>query len=329
MAGIAVDQLLADTIVWDNHACMPLRAGDDSFLPQLERYRKSGFDVVSLNIGFDPVEWQNSFSMLSFFRHWIGQNSDKYMLVNSFSDIRQAKQSERLAILFDLEGGAALNGDINMVELFYALGVRWMLIAYNKNNLLGGGCMDQDTGLTDFGRQVIDEMNRVGMVLCCSHTGHRTAMEAIEYSNSPVIFSHSNAASVWQHPRNIGDDVIRACAETGGVIGINGLGPFLGNNDISTENFVRHVDYIVQLVGPEHVGISLDYTFDQEELSEYIVKHPDVFPPEQGYSEGIKMIPPEQLMDIMNVLRNLGYSDSDLCLIAGENHMHIAQAVWK
>lgn len=329
MTQISVERLLADSVVWDNHGCMPLRPEDERFLPQLERYRKSGFDMITLNVGFDTIDWQNSFSMLSLFRRWLGQNSDKYIQVNSVTDIRLAKKTGRLGVCFDLEGGMALNGDINMVQLFYDLGVRWMLMAYNNNNILGGGCQDEDTGLTEFGRQVIDEMNRVGMVVCCSHTGYRSAMEAMEHSKSPVIFSHSNPKSLWRHPRNIGDDMIRACAEADGVIGINGLGTFLGNNDISIENYVRHVDYIVQLVGPRHVGIALDYVFDQEELAEYIKEHPDVFPPEKGYSAGLEMVPPEQLTGIITALRKRGYSDADLRLIAGENHLRIAQKVWK
>ncbi|PCI32479.1 MAG: membrane dipeptidase [Alphaproteobacteria bacterium] len=329
MTQTSLEKVIADTVVWDNHGCMPLRPGDETFLPQLERYRTSGFDVVTLNVGFDALPWENSLRMLAQFRSWIGRHSDKFHLVGSASDIREAKKNGRLGICFDLEGGNALNGDLSMVEMFYHLGVRWMLIAYNKNNLLGGGCQDDDPGLTDFGREVIIEMNRVGMVVCCSHTGQRSAMEALEQSDSPVIFSHSNPAAIWPHPRNISDQMIRACAETGGVIGINGVGPFLGNNDIRSETFVRHIDHIVQLVGPRHVGLAFDYVFDHQELTDYIEQHPDLFPPEDGYAGGMNIVRPEQLMDIMAGLQKLGYSDSDLRNIAGENHLRIAQTVWK
>jgi len=308
---------------------MPLRPGDDSFLPQLNRYHRSGFDVVTLNVGFDGVYWENSPRMLALFRGWIDRNKDKYRLACSVSDIRQAKESGQLAICFDLEGGNALNGDINMVALYYALGVRWMLMAYNKNNLLGGGCLDRDNGLTDFGGRVIDEMNHVGMVVCCSHTGQRTAMEVMERSKDPVIFSHSNPCGLWDHPRNISDNMIRACAETDGVIGLNGIGPFLGANDNSAATFIRHVDYVVQMVGPRHVGLALDYAFDQKELSEYINRNSDLFPPEDGFTSGMKMMAPEQLGDILKGLGDLGYSDDDLRAIAGLNHLRIAETVWK
>ena len=325
----SIENLLSDTTVWDNHACMPLRPEDDSFLPQLERYRQAGFNAVTLNIGFDSYPWQNSVSMLAQFRRWIRRHSDTYMLATSVSDIQQAKQLGRLAICFNIEGGNALNGDLNMIELFYDLGVRWMLIAYNKNNLLGGGCREGDPGLTTFGRQVIDEMARVGMVVCCSHTGHRTAMDVMEHASQPVIFSHSNPAGILPHPRNISDDLIRACANTDGVIGINGIGLFLGDNDISTETFVRHVDYVVQMVGPRHVGLALDYAFDDEELSDYVAANPDLFPTDGPYADGLKMVPPEQLMDIMSALQKLGYSDAALRAIAGGNHTRIAETVWK
>lgn len=325
----SIGDVFENSIVWDNHGCMPLRPEDVSFLPQLERYRLSGFDVVTLNVGFDAVPWENSLRMLATFRNWIRENSDRYMLATSVSAIKQAKETGRLAICFDLEGGNALNGDLNMVELFYDLGVRWMLMAYNKNNLLGGGCQDDDQGLTTFGRQVIQEMNRVGMVACCSHTGYKTAMEVMECSTSPVIFSHSNPQGLWDHSRNIPDDLIEACAHSGGVVGLNGIGPFLGPNANSIGTFAGHVDYVVQKIGPRHVGLALDYTFDEEELADYLNKNPALFPAEKGYLADMKMVPPESFRDIMIALRQLGYSDDDLRAIAGGNHMRIAQTVWK
>ena len=132
-----------------------------------------------------------------------------------------------MAVTFDLEGMNALDGSVDMVSLYYALGVRQMLVAYNRNNQAGGGCHDTDAGLTAFGRAVISEMNRVGMLIDCSHCSYRTSMEAMELSRAPVIFSHSNARALHDHERNIRDEQARACAATGGVIGIVGLDAFL------------------------------------------------------------------------------------------------------
>lgn len=216
-----------------------------------------------------------------------------------------------------------------MVELYYDLDVRWMLIAYNKNNALGGGCQDDDQGLTEFGRRVVREMERVGMVVCCSHTGYRTTMELMELATNPVIFSHSNPFGVKEHPRNISDEVIRACAETGGVIGINGIGDFLDEDDDRTETIVKHIGYVVQLVGPQHVGIGIDYVFDKQELDDYIKANPETFPPELGYYLGRKMVRPEQIPEIAESLIRMGYSDEDLQLIVRQNHLRIAKQIWK
>jgi len=309
---------------------MPLRHDDESFLPQLARYRDSGIDIASLNVGFDALPWENTVHMIAQFRRWIDLHNDHYQLVYSVEDIQQARNSGRLGICFDIEGGNSLNADAGLVQMYYDLGVRWMLMAYNQNNLLGGGCMDDDCGLTDFGREVISEMQRVGMVVCCSHAGPRTASDILELVEQPVIFSHSNPLAIWQHRRNISDDLIRACAESGGVIGLNGIGVFLGRNDNRTETFVRHLDYVVQLVCSQHVGLGLDFVFDDDEVAGYIKKFPHVFPAEEGVEgEPARSVGPEQLENIVSALLNLGYSDNDLRAILGGNHLRVAMAVWK
>ncbi len=322
-------KLINNNLVWDNHGCMPLRGHDTAFLPELKRYRDAGFNVVSLNAGFDAAPWENTLLVMANFRHWIKQHSDDYLLIETVDDIKRATRESRLGIFFDLEGGCALADQLSMVELYYDLGVRWMLIAYNQNNSLGGGCQDEDSGLTDFGRQVMDEMARVGMVTCCSHTGYRTVMEVMEYASNPVIFSHSNPRSLWEHKRNIPDDAIEACARTDGVICINGIGMFLGENDTRTETITRHIDHVVQKVGADHVGIGLDYVFDMEELDEYVKQHPEMFPPEGGYTEGVQFVQPEQTPEMVDAMLALGYSDTDIVNILGGNLLRVAEQVWK
>jgi membrane dipeptidase len=319
---------MGDLLIWDNHGCLPLTPYDTSFLPQLQRYRTAGVDVVSLNIGMDTTPWADCLLMLAQFRAWIKRHSNDYVLVERVADIERSKSEGKLAVSFDLEGGRVLNGQIDMLQLYYDLGVRWMLIAYNLNNELGGGCQDHDGGLTDFGRQVIREMERIGMVVCCSHTGYRTAMEVIERATKPVIFSHSNPLSVWSHKRNIRDELIRACAQTDGVIGVNGVGVFLDANEARTESVVRHIDYVAQLVGPRHVGLGLDYVFDQIGLNASVGKKPDVFPADQGYASEVRFVEPERIPEIVESLKDRGYDGEDLAGVLGGNHLRIAQTVW-
>ena len=326
--------LIGRTIVWDNHSCMPLRPGDTSFLPQLERVRQTGIDVISLNVSFDVVHPHEAFPMLATFRHWIGRHPEHYVLADTIADIERAKAAGKLAVVFDIEGGNAVAEHPGLVELFYRLGVRWMLFAYNMNNKLGGGCMDEDTGLTDYGREIIDEMERVGMVLCCTHVGHRTAREAMEYARNPVIFSHSNPSAVYAHVRNIPDDLMRMCAAKGGVVNINGVGMFLGMDgegkfDNSTETIVRHIDYAVELIGPHHVGLGLDYVFDVSELEEFLQKHPEKFPADARKPGGYRQVEPERFPVIAEALLKKGYRESDVQGILGHNNLRVARQVWK
>ncbi len=315
-------------VVWDNHLCMPLRC-DDEFLPDLERCRASGLDVVSLNVGFGEDSIENHIRVLAYFRAWILKHSDKYVIPRTVADIRAARAAGKLSVVFDIEGMRAVDDEPALVGLYYDLGVKWMLIAYNLNNKAGGGCQDEDSGLTDLGRRIIDEMERVGMVVCCSHTGYRTARDVLEHATKPVLFSHSNPLALVDHPRNIPDDLMDKCAATGGVVGINGVGKFLGDLGAGTETIVRHLDYAVNRIGVDHVGLSLDYCFDERELEDYIKAHPELFPPDKGYTDGITIAKPEQYPEITDALLALGYADGDVAKILGLNFLRVAEQVWR
>jgi membrane dipeptidase len=267
--------------------------------------------------------------MIAALRHWILARPQEYLLLLEPDDIERARATGRLAVGFDIEGANAVGDQLSLIQLYYDLGVRWMLMAYNTSNRAGGGCQDDDGGLTAFGRSIVEEMERVGMLLCLSHTGHRTVREVLAVATQPLIFSHSNCSALHPHPRNIPDDLIRACAATGGVVGINGVGIFLGHNDISSETFARHVDHVVQLVGPAHVSIALDYVFDASELDAYIEKMKGTFPPGLGYEMGARFVPPEQLEDIVATLQRWGYSDTNLAALLGGNLLRLARQVWK
>lgn len=319
--------LVGGTVIWDNHACMPLRTDDLSYLTQLHRVRSAGVNILSLNIAFGKQGKDEALTVLAGFRSWLQDHTDEYLLIGSVKDIETALASERLGICFDIEGMEALDHQVSNVGTFYDLGVRWMLAAYNEPGAGGGGCMASDHGLTMFGRDVIAEMNRVGMVICASHCGYRTAREMIDTSADPVIFSHSNPRALWDHPRNIPDDLMKACAARGGVIGINGFGPFLGNNDASTARYVAHLEYALDLVGEDHLGIALDYVFDQAELDAYMTTNPQIFPP-QFYTRGAQMLEPWRLAEVASMLTARGHSTATLRKIFGMNHLRIAKLIW-
>lgn len=311
-------------LVWDTHACFPLKPNAN--LSELKRYRDSGVDFVSLNIGMDMDLFENILQILAGYRSFIRSHPDEYVLALTVSDILDAKQSGKLAIAFDLEGSEMLLGNIDLISLYYDLGVRQMLLAYNKDNRASGGCVEGNIGLTEFGKDVVREMNRVGMVVDATHMGYRATMEVFDLSTKPVIFSHSNPTALRTHVRNITDEQIKACAKTGGVVGINGIGDFLGGTQ--SEKVVEHIEYVMNLVGPEHVGIGLDYVVDKQELIDYVTFHPDIFPPDK-MKNVLSFVEPEQLPEITEILRRKGYSEQLIRGILGGNFLRVAKAVWK
>jgi membrane dipeptidase len=167
------------------------------------------------------------------------------------------------------------------------------------------------------------------MVLCLSHTGSRTVAEALDYHQGPVIFSHSNPGSVWAHPRNISDELMRACAKKGGVVGLNGIGIFLGGGGHVLRNFLRHLHYAIDLVGPEHVGLGLDYVFDVSEHEDLLRRLPQLIPAGMDLPAALAMLQPEALGEITEDLARVNLTDAQIKCILGENWMRVASQVWR
>lgn len=321
-------RLYAKALVWDDHSGFDPHGGAD--LGNLDIWRKAGIHYLSMNVGYDVFDWQATIRTLAKARAWLQTHPRKFALARTVADIKRAKRQGKLAVAFDLEGMNALNGDVNMVNVYYELGVRQMLFAYNLNNLAGGGCHDGNAGLTSFGRAVIKEMNRVGMLVDCSHTSYRTTLEAMETSAAPVIFSHSCAKAVHDHGRNIVDEQIKACARTGGVIGVNGVSMFLGENDTRSSTFVDHIAHMADLVGAEHVGIALDYAFDADKVDDLVDGNSAYWPESAGYGRHpTSYVPPKQLREITETMVRRGFKDREILGILGGNFARVADEVWK
>lgn len=314
------------SVVWDNHTCLPLRQ-DERFMEGLYRHLRSGATVVSVNVSMSARHWDDVTALLGFFRSWLTERPEHFVLVRDAKDVVAAKSSGRLGVCFDVEGMDPVVDCPDRVQSLYELGVRWMLIAYNRANGAGGGCLEEDRGLTVRGREIIAHMERVGMVLCLSHTGERTARDALECCVNPPIFSHSNPAGDHAHPRNISDALIKACAARGGVIGISGFGAFLGarRSDL-IERFVAQTLYVVGLVGPSAVGLGLDYVFDTKAMEQNIRANPERYPTD--LSASIPMVPPEALHQIADGLLRKGLSGDDVAGIMGGNWLRVASRVW-
>src|SRR5471030_2567037 len=153
-------------LVWDAHSCVPLKP--EFGLAMLSQHRRAGVDYVSINVGYDPIPWPHSLRVLAGFRAWVLQHPEEFQLVETIADVHAAKRDGRLGVSFDLEGALAFDGDLDMIALYHRLGVRQAHLAYNRNNPVAGGCHDEDIPLTAFGRRVVGEINRLGILMDCS-----------------------------------------------------------------------------------------------------------------------------------------------------------------
>ena len=320
--------LIDEALVWD--MLLPWMAGwgDDE---TLLRFKDAGVDFISLTVNDFPGSIAGSLHRLSEVRANIRERSDQMAQVYSVADIRAAKKAGKLALAFHFQETNPLEGDIEMVQTYYDLGVRHMLMAYNTKNQVGDGCAEAtDAGLSRYGVHVIEEMNRVGMLVDGAHCGYRTSMEAMEVSTAPFIFSHCLASGVYRHYRNIRDDQIKACAKTGGIIGLNGVGQFVEESGASPEGMFRHIDYMANLVGPEHLGLGVDFVKDTEEALVWLTANPDGWPLNEGKPHPVQtFIQPEQLVEVVDLLLERQYSDADVRGILGENYARVAEQVWK
>lgn len=207
--------------------------------------------------------WEDTLETMDAIGRWhdfAEQNSDLILLARTTADIEHAYQTGRTAILLGTQNSSPIADRVRFVELFRDMGLRVMQLTYNNQNAIGGSCYEpEDSGLTRFGRQVIAEMNRVGMLIDISHVGERTGLEAAEASTAPIAITHANASSLVPHLRNKNDALIRAVSERGGMIGIPTYPKICGEYfSASLERWCELIRRTIDIAGIDHVGIGTD-----------------------------------------------------------------------
>ncbi|MGI5217588.1 dipeptidase [Nocardia sp. CA-290969] len=313
-------------LLWDQHACLPLQLGTD--VDELARYRRRGPTFVSVNAGYSPHRFADSAALIEYYRAAIDSHPG-LAVIDTVADIASVSDAGKIAVAFDLEDSGPLDGDLDNVREFAGLGVRTLLPTYNQANAAGSGCLDTaDHGLTAWGRDLVREMNTAGMVPDGSHCSERTGLDMCEVSALPVIYSHSCMRAVWDHPRNITDDQARACAATGGVVGITGVGIFLGPNTPTLEAMTRHLEYAVDLVGIDHVGVSTDHSFDTADFLAEVAANPHLF--DESYTRWgpIRWMPPETFLTLGSHLAAQGWSEGAIGAVLGGNFLRVARESW-
>lgn len=273
------------------------------------------------------IEWERLFE----------DCNDIICRVTCVNDLLEAKKTGKTGIILGFQNSSPIENDLDLLTIFYRLGVRIIQLTYMEANLVGCGCLERtDGGLTDFGVEMVEEMNRLGILIDLSHVAYRTSMDAIKFSKKPVALTHANPASLVNHKRNKPDDLIKAVAQGGGIIGATIFPPFVkpqGAADIS--DFIRVIDYLVNLAGIDHVGIGTDFTENHGEDFFLAILIGNSKKGPKMSMDFLPVINPkgiESAREFPNITAALvghGYSESHVRKIMGENFLRVFKEVWE
>jgi len=312
---------------------------DDTDYSKLNSYGCTAFCITTFRPDDDhPGNAMDSIS--NWYR--ISNKYDEVCIAYSAQDIIDAKTNNQAAIVFASQGGDFVGRNINRLEVFHKLGLRMMIPAYNKRNSICDGCLEPaNFGLSEFGKQWVEECQRLGILIDLSHVGEKSSLEILSRAKKPVVFSHSNPKSLVDVPRAITDSQIKKCAATGGIIGITNWGPLNFKKSVTSrptiENYIESIKYIIDLVGIDHVGMGTDMslgTYPDGDLIRGLKTTND-------YSNHIESNPRSKLRyvegfddygDLMNVvdcLEKIGLSEYEIKKILGDNWLRVFKDVWK
>jgi membrane dipeptidase len=306
----------------------------------LDLYKRGGATAVAPTVGGS----ESAEAALRTLGRWIKRirDGEDLALIRRAADIEAAKRNRRLGIILHFQGTDPIEDDLDLVDAYKGIGVGMIQLTYNVKNRVGDGCEERtDAGLSRFGLDFIKRMNEARVVVDCSHTGFRTTMDAIEASKRPAVFSHAGALSVYPSPRNITDEQIKAVAATGGLVGAVGFPPFVSASQRpSLDDFIRHIDHMVDLVGIDHVALGIDYFTGQHPIAPDAVADAvykrlidegrwsakAYTPPPYYYPAGIET--PEGLPNLTRRLLERGYGVEDVKKIVGGNWVRVFREVW-
>ena len=283
----------------------------------------------------------NTLDNLGFMLKLVHKRND-LIVVRSSEDVRRAKREGKLGVMLNFQSPTAFEYNLDLVHVYKELGVGVVQLTYNARNQFGNGILERgDSGLSNLGIALVKELNSAKMIVDVGHTGIKTAYDAIETSSTPVIISHANSRNKFDSNRNVPDDLIKAIAQNGGFIGAVMYPPFIRKEPRPTLNdYIDHIKYLVDLVGPDHVAIGSDYfggqwgVISDEEAQKLYERNIAVgawdkatYPaPPWVYPEGIET--PRTLYNLTSGLLNRGFSKDDIRKIWGENWMRVMKQVW-
>ena len=295
-------------------------------------YIEGGVDIAAPTVANweTPAETQQ---LLERWARWM-DDDDRLVSVTEPGDFDRFPRPGQLGIIIHFQNGAPMGEDLSNYERFHGLGLRMVQLCYNFANPLGDGCLSAEDGpLTSFGRQTIREMNRLGIVVDLSHTGRRTTMDAMRVTSAPPVFSHSNPAVVTPNRRNISDEQIRAVADLGGLVGVVTFPAFVtpGGKGGTVADLGDHIDYLVDMIGPDQVGLGLDFADSGPEVIAQMIGSgrwsAEDYPPDAD-DRLVDLKTPAQTPNIREDLVRRGYPSEAIAGIMGGNWINLFKRVW-
>ena len=331
-------------VLWETHrdpmmstivsANQPIRRALSGQFPQF----KECWDVSGVTAGNRLVEFSSLEGFATFFGYNIAQFDKFPWLIKALraDDFRRAKAEGKHAGYINTQLASGISMDfIDLVDPAYLLGLRMIQLTYNYMTFVGSGCTERtDAGVSNYGARLIDSMNELGIIVDTGHCGRQTTLDACTLSTAPVVASHTSAEEVYKHVRAKSDKELRAIAATGGIIGVYCM-PFClaPGEGVTIEAMLDHIDYIVNLVGWEHVGIGTDWPMPLPKSMFHAVGHIFAtygFRPEDKMDPITNLIGFDDYRDFPNITRGLvsrGYNDEQIKGILGENFLRVFEDV--
>ncbi len=315
---------------------------------KVEALRKSGITALSMNVvsgesrlrGVDCI-FHETKKMIGEWDSFIAANSDVFLKVVNFEQLKAAKRSGKVGFIYNFQISAPFGWDLEKLKTFYRMGVRQIQLIGGRRNYIADSCWEPtNAGLSQFGYEVVNAFNEIGIIVDLSHVGDRSAYEVIKASKEPVIFSHSGCLALNPHPRNVSDRNIRAMAERGGLFCVYNQSGWLTKDPfISMDHYLAHVDHIIDIAGEDHVAMGTD----QDAVDMTAMRPDEVQRHQAGFERKRKDYPqldweikhmrvpelshPKRLLHLAQALHKKGHKTNTIEKIIGGNYVRVFKEV--
>ena len=307
--------------------------------PYYERLKAGGVDAEVITAAYED-NFESAIRKIDAIVNTVERNPSRFSMAYTIQDILHIKKQGKVAIVLGFQDTKPVGEDLTFLRTFYRLGVRVMQLTYTGGNMIGDGCGERtNRGLTFSGIEIVEEMNRLGMIVDLGHCGDATTMDGIKYSKMTPIISHANVRTLCNTMRNKSDEQIKALGKRGGVMGVTPLPTFVQRERRPTiDDLLDHIEYIIKLIGVDHVGIGLDFIEKMQESKVIFpasliwrTRRPDVFGTvddftDTPFAEGIESV--SKLPNITRGLLARGYSDEEIRKVLGGNWLRVFKEIW-